>query len=124
MTHLAVQSRQRGFGACATMTALFAPMDLLMRRLDPLFGVPIVPRVLNGLSSGEHGKGLDAQINPYFLLGGMEYAGGVQLVLGGKDGEPLIPLPFDGAGLDLAPDLSVQLDLEVSNFGEMQALPD
>jgi hypothetical protein len=99
-------------------------MNLLMRRLDLFFGVPIVAWGSNGLSSGEHSKGLDAQINPYFLLAGMEDAGRIQLILSGKDGKPLVAFPLNRTGLDLAPDLPMPLDLDVADLGETQAVPD
>ena len=60
---LAVASRQFLLGTTAPMAALLPPVNLLMCRLDLLFGVPIEARVLNRGPIGEDSKGLHPQVN-------------------------------------------------------------
>src|SRR6266571_5119869 len=56
------------------------------------------------------------------LLRWMEGHRGVKLVLGGEDRIPLVAFSLDGTRLDLALDLTMQFDLDVSNLRKMQAL--
>src|SRR5207245_1280661 len=91
---------------------------------DLHFRVTRVARVLNRGAIGKDCKRLDTQVNADGFERGMKDTGGIELIFTGKDGKPLVAFPFDGAGLDLALDLAVQLDLEVTNLGEVQAIPD
>src|SRR5712692_756523 len=54
----------------------------------------------------------------------MESHGWIELVFSSKDRIPLIYLSFDRAGLDCAFDLTMELDLDVPNFAEMEPLVD
>src|SRR5947208_13419388 len=63
---------------------------------------------------------MNAKINAHFLLRWMEGLRGVKFIFCGKNGVPLISLPFDGAGFDGSLDCSVELDFEVAYLREMQ----
>src|SRR5712692_5426719 len=124
MVHLAIQTRQLPFGALASMTVPLSPGDLLMRRLDLLFAGAIAAGVLNCGSIGEDGKGCDAQVKADGLFAGMKGRRRVEDVLAGKDGKPLLSFSLHRAGFDGTDHLSMQFDFNLSNFGEMQPVPD
>src|SRR6266571_1754455 len=118
--HFARQSRQLFLGAEAPVTPLLASVDLLMRCFDLLFRLPIEAGVSNSFSIREHGKGFDAQVNPHGFLRRVKGHGRIDLIFRDENGIPLLPFPFDRTGFDLALDLSMQLDLDLADFGERE----
>src|SRR5712691_509951 len=54
----------------------------------------------------------------------MESHGWIEFILSSKDCVPLISLSFDRARLDRAIHLTMELDLDVTNFAEMESLVD
>ena len=120
----AVQARQFFLGASSAMTALLAAVDFAMSCLDLLFGVPIEAWTFNALSIGEHSKGLHAQINANGFLRRRKGHRWVKLILRAEESIPLFSFSLHGTGLDLAYDLPMQLDLDVTNLGKAQSFPD
>src|SRR6266566_2087304 len=104
-------------------TAFLATVNLAMPLLDLRFCSTREARVGYFFSSGEHSKGLHSQIKTDGFLTGMEGQRRVKFILRCKDGKPLVPLSFDGTRFDLTLDLSMELDLNVTNFGEVQSVP-
>ncbi len=117
---LAVASRQFLLGTTPPMAALLPAVNLLMCRLDLLFGVPRETRVLNRGPIGEDSKGLHPQVNANGFHLRVEGQSRVHLIRCTEDCIPLVALALDGAGLDLPLDLSVQFDFDVTNLGEAQ----
>ncbi len=118
VTYFAVEPGQGFLGTLSTTGALLASMDQPMRLFDVLFCVPIEAWVGNLGAIGEHGKGGDAQVNAYLFLRWMEGHGWSELILCGEHRIPLLTFSLDGTRFDLALDLSMWFDLDVSNLGE------
>src|SRR5205823_3955618 len=63
------------------------------------------------------------QVNTDGFLTWVVGHGRVKFILRRQDGEPLVTLSLDGTRFDFALDLSMELDLDVTNFGEVQSVP-
>src|SRR6266446_1364100 len=124
VAHLAKHPRQGFLGSVTATGAFLAPVNRAMSFLDLRFCTTIVARVGNLGAIGKHGKGFDSQVDSHDFLTGVEGHGWIKLVLRDDDGIPLVAFSFDGTRLDLALYLPMHFDLDMTNLGETQAIPD
>lgn len=102
------------------MGATLAPGQAALLASQVRLRFPEQARRLKKGAIGERGKVGDSQVNAHFTLHMRQRVG--LLYLAGERRVPLARFVFDGTGLDLALDGSVQLDLERTNLGEGHAL--
>lgn len=104
-------------GFLSVCSAFFLPGQFTLFALEFRLRLSEVLRVFNLSPIGEDSETLEADVNADCAGGNRS---GLRFVLDGETGVPMVAIPPDRTGLDLAGDLPVHPDFEVSDLGEFQ----
>lgn len=121
MAALAIEPGEFFPGPVAPMAALLARRKLAMNRFDVLLRAAIDAWVLNFFSIGEHSVTLEPDINPDLFSRRMKGQLRVKLVLDAQYCIPLVAIPFDRTGFDLALDRAVHHHFDLADLREGEA---
>ena len=104
------------------MASAFLSGQRCLQLFQFLLCLAIVTRVVEKIASGKRGKMGDSQVNAHILIAHGQCFGLADLA--GKASVPVLSFAFDRQGFDRACQVSMQMQFDGSDFGEMQIDPD